>query len=161
MSVSETLGSGDVHYFSRSRGELWRKGESSGQTQKLVERRLDCDGDTLLLLVDQKGVACHTGRRNCFFRAPRGGKIETTAEVESTPRSSIRSDPAASPRRVGRSCELGRVLVKRRWRWIWSLTRRCPLEPKRTLLTLREKLIKIGAKVVRLIDDLRPRPAPA
>ena len=82
MSVSETLGSGDVHYFSRSRGELWRKGESSGQTQKLVERRLDCDGDTLLLLVDQKGVACHTGRRNCFFRAPRGGKIETTAEVE-------------------------------------------------------------------------------
>ena len=86
MSVSETLGSGDVHYFSRSRGELWRKGESSGQTQKLVERRLDCDGDTLLLLVDQKGVACHTGRRNCFLRAPRGGKIETTAEVEIDPK---------------------------------------------------------------------------
>ncbi len=85
-AVAETLGSGDVHYFSRSRGELWRKGESSGQTQKLVELRLDCDGDTLLLLVDQKGVACHTGRRNCFFRAPRGGKLETIAEVEIDPK---------------------------------------------------------------------------
>ncbi len=85
-AVTETLGSGDVHYFSRSRGELWRKGEKSGQTQKLVELRLDCDGDTLLLLVDQKGVACHTGRRNCFFRAPRAGKLETIAEVEIDPK---------------------------------------------------------------------------
>ena len=86
MSVSETLGNGDVHYFSRSRGELWRKGQSSGQTQKLVELRLDCDGDTLLLLVDQKGVACHTGRRNCFFRAPRAGKLKTIAEIEIDPK---------------------------------------------------------------------------
>ncbi|MCH6577809.1 MAG: phosphoribosyl-AMP cyclohydrolase [Proteobacteria bacterium] len=85
-AVTETLGTGDVHYFSRSRGELWRKGQSSGQTQKLVELRLDCDGDTLLLLVDQKGVACHTGRRNCFFRAPRAGKLETIAEVEIDPK---------------------------------------------------------------------------
>jgi phosphoribosyl-AMP cyclohydrolase len=85
-AVTETLGTGDVHYFSRSRGELWRKGQSSGQTQKLVELRLDCDGDTLLLLVDQKGVACHTGRRNCFFRAPRVGKLETIAEVEIDPK---------------------------------------------------------------------------
>ncbi len=61
-ALTETLGTGEVHYFSRSRAELWRKGQSSGQTQKLVELRLDCDGDTLLLLVDQKGVACHTGR---------------------------------------------------------------------------------------------------
>jgi phosphoribosyl-AMP cyclohydrolase len=85
-AVTETLGTGDVHYFSRSRGELWRKGQSSGQTQKLVELRLDCDGDTLLLLVDQKGVACHTGRRNCFFRAPRAGKLEIIAEVEIDPK---------------------------------------------------------------------------
>ena len=85
-AVTETLGTGEVHYFSRSRGELWRKGQSSGQTQKLVELRLDCDGDTLLLLVDQKGVACHTGRRNCFFRAPRAGRLETIAEVEIDPK---------------------------------------------------------------------------
>jgi phosphoribosyl-AMP cyclohydrolase len=68
-AVAETLASGQVCYFSRSRGRLWRKGESSGQTQRLIELRLDCDGDALLLLVDQTGVACHTGRRDCFFRA--------------------------------------------------------------------------------------------
>jgi phosphoribosyl-AMP cyclohydrolase len=66
-SVEETLKTGRVCYWSRSRGKLWRKGESSGQQQNLIEMRLDCDGDTLLLLVDQHGVACHTGRRNCFY----------------------------------------------------------------------------------------------
>jgi phosphoribosyl-AMP cyclohydrolase len=70
-AVRETLVTGCVCYFSRSRGKLWRKGESSGQTQHLKELRVDCDGDTLLLLVHQQGVACHTGRRNCFFRAAR------------------------------------------------------------------------------------------
>ncbi len=84
-AVRETMATGEVCYWSRSRGRLWRKGETSGQTQKLVEMRLDCDGDTLLLVVDQKGVACHTGRRNCFFRALRGGKLETIAEVEVDP----------------------------------------------------------------------------
>ena len=72
-AVRETLASGRVCYFSRSRGTLWRKGETSGQTQRLVELRLDCDGDALLVLVDQTGVACHTGRRDCFFSAARGG----------------------------------------------------------------------------------------
>jgi phosphoribosyl-AMP cyclohydrolase len=74
-SVAETVATGQVCYWSRSRGRLWRKGETSGQRQRLVELRLDCDGDTLLLLVDQTGVACHTGRRNCFFRAWRDGLL--------------------------------------------------------------------------------------
>src|ERR1700729_2549189 len=74
-SVAETLATGRVCYFSRSRGTLWRKGETSGQTQALRELRVDCDGDTLLLLVDQVGVACHTGRRNYFYRAARGGGL--------------------------------------------------------------------------------------
>jgi phosphoribosyl-AMP cyclohydrolase len=73
-SITESLATGQVCYWSRSRQKLWRKGETSGQAQKLVEMRLDCDGDTLLLLVDQQGVACHTGRRNCFYRAARDGK---------------------------------------------------------------------------------------
>ncbi len=80
-AVAETLATGRVCYFSRSRNGLWRKGESSGQTQRLVELRVDCDGDTLLLLVDQTGVACHTGHRDCFFRAARGEELSTVAPV--------------------------------------------------------------------------------
>jgi phosphoribosyl-AMP cyclohydrolase len=72
-AVRATLAEGRVCYWSRSRKALWRKGETSGQVQTLRELRLDCDGDTLLLLVEQDGVACHTGRRSCFFRAWRGG----------------------------------------------------------------------------------------
>lgn len=68
-SLRETLSSGQVCYWSRSRQTLWRKGETSGHTQTLVEARLDCDGDTLLLLVEQEGPACHTNRPNCFYRA--------------------------------------------------------------------------------------------
>jgi len=84
-AVAETLRTGQVCYWSRSRQQLWRKGESSGQTQALIEFRFDCDADTVLLLVDQVGVACHTGRRSCFFRAVRGGRIETIAQVEVDP----------------------------------------------------------------------------
>lgn len=72
-SVRATLAEGRVCYWSRSRRALWRKGETSGQVQALRELRLDCDGDAVLLLVDQHGVACHTGRRSCFFRAWRDG----------------------------------------------------------------------------------------
>jgi len=79
-AVTETLTTGRVCYFSRSRNALWRKGETSGQVQNLVEMRLDCDGDTLLVLVDQAGVACHTGRRSCFFRAAKEGTLKTIAE---------------------------------------------------------------------------------
>jgi phosphoribosyl-AMP cyclohydrolase len=67
-SLRLTLTSRDVTYWSRSRNKLWRKGESSGHTQKLQEISIDCDGDTLLLKVDQIGPACHTGAPNCFFR---------------------------------------------------------------------------------------------
>lgn len=80
-AIVETLQSGRACYWSRSRQRLWRKGESSGQVQRLVEFRYDCDNDAVLLMVDQKGVACHTGRRTCFFRAVRGGKVETIADV--------------------------------------------------------------------------------
>lgn len=66
-ALRETLRSGEGVYFSRSRGRLWRKGESSGQVQRVRGVRLDCDGDALLLLVEQTGAACHTGRRDCFF----------------------------------------------------------------------------------------------
>ncbi len=78
-AVVETLAAGRVCYWSRSRGALWRKGETSGQTQRLVEMRVDCDGDSLLLLVDQHGVACHTGRRSCFFLAARNGELVEVA----------------------------------------------------------------------------------
>ena len=84
-AVVETLRTGRVCYWSRSRGKLWRKGESSGQIQELVDFRIDCDGDTLLLQVTQTGVACHTGRHNCFFRAVRGDALATIAEVEIDP----------------------------------------------------------------------------
>src|SRR5262245_2613476 len=66
-ALTRTLASRDVTYWSRSRGELWRKGETSGHTQRLVEAWVDCDGDTVLLKVDQTGPACHTGAPTCFF----------------------------------------------------------------------------------------------
>ncbi|ACI98562.1 phosphoribosyl-AMP cyclohydrolase [Rhodospirillum centenum] len=81
-SIKETLAGGRVVYWSRSRRALWRKGDTSGQIQHLKELRLDCDGDALLLLVDQVGVACHTGRRNCFYRAVRDGTLAVIADVE-------------------------------------------------------------------------------
>ena len=86
-SLGETLATGRACYYSRSRGGLWRKGESSGQAQRVVDLRLDCDGDTLLLLVDQTGVACHTGRRNCFYFAPRAGELVEIAAPLVSPES--------------------------------------------------------------------------
>ena len=75
-ALLETLETGQVCYWSRSRQTLWRKGESSGHRQHLVEARLDCDGDAVLLLVDQQGPACHTGRPNCFYNAVRGDAVQ-------------------------------------------------------------------------------------
>lgn len=67
-AVERTLATGDAHYHSRSRGELWRKGATSGNVQRVREVRLDCDGDAVLYRVEQEGVACHTGERSCFHR---------------------------------------------------------------------------------------------
>ena len=72
-AVARTLATGRVTYWSRSRGEFWVKGETSGHHQRLIEMRLDCDRDSLLVLVDQTGPACHTGRKSCFYSALRGG----------------------------------------------------------------------------------------
>jgi phosphoribosyl-AMP cyclohydrolase len=84
-SVAETLRSGRVCYFSRSRNALWRKGESSGQQQRLVDFLIDCDGDTILLKVDQDGVACHTGRRSCFYTAAAAEGLAEIAPVLISP----------------------------------------------------------------------------
>jgi phosphoribosyl-AMP cyclohydrolase len=68
-ALRKTADTGEVHYWSRSRGQLWRKGESSGHVQRVREVRLDCDGDAIVLLVEQVGgIACHTGHARCFFR---------------------------------------------------------------------------------------------
>jgi phosphoribosyl-AMP cyclohydrolase len=72
-SIARTLASGRVTYWSRSRQTFWTKGETSGNLQRLVELRVDCDRDCLLLLVDQTGPACHTNRRSCFYTAVREG----------------------------------------------------------------------------------------
>jgi len=84
-AVCQTLATGNAVYWSRSRQALWRKGETSGQVQRVVSLRIDCDGDAVLLRVDQTGVACHTGRRSCFFREAQSGEWVTIAEVEIDP----------------------------------------------------------------------------
>lgn len=78
----ETLARGEVVYWSTSRGELWRKGEASGNTQALKSLRIDCDGDAVVLQVEQRGgAACHTGRRSCFYRLQQAdGSWQTTSE---------------------------------------------------------------------------------
>ncbi len=86
VAIKETLTSGQVCYFSRSRQKLWKKGETSGQIQILQKFRVDCDQDTILLLVDQVGVACHTGRRSCFFEeVDKKGNVQIIAEVITDP----------------------------------------------------------------------------
>ncbi len=85
-ALEATLAAGRAVYWSRSRGRLWHKGESSGHEQIVREIRLDCDGDTVLLRVEQKGgIACHTGRRDCFFRRLESGRWETVEPVLKDP----------------------------------------------------------------------------
>ncbi len=73
-SLRKTIESGDAWYFSRSRNALWRKGEISGHTQRVIEMRMDCDQDAIWIRVEQTGAACHTGRRSCFYRAVTNGE---------------------------------------------------------------------------------------
>jgi phosphoribosyl-AMP cyclohydrolase len=78
-ALSRTIASGDAWYFSRARNALWRKGETSGQVQRVVEMRVDCDQDAVWLRVEQQGAACHTGRVSCFYRRiipAKGGALE-------------------------------------------------------------------------------------
>ena len=87
-SLARTLAEGEAVYWSRSRARLWRKGEQSGHVQRVAEIRLDCDGDTILLKVEQQGgIACHTGRRSCFFRALRDARWESVDPVLESPES--------------------------------------------------------------------------
>ena len=88
-SLARTVETGEAVYWSRSRQALWKKGETSGHTQRVVEIRLDCDADTVLLRVESKGgVACHTGRRRCFFRVLEGAGAE---------RRWVETDPVVEP----------------------------------------------------------------
>ena len=85
-ALAETAKSGRAVYWSRSRGRLWRKGEESGHVQKVLEVRLDCDADAVLLKVEQVGaIACHTGRESCFFRKLEDGRWVTTDPVKKDP----------------------------------------------------------------------------
>jgi phosphoribosyl-AMP cyclohydrolase / phosphoribosyl-ATP pyrophosphohydrolase len=82
-AVEKTLSSGEAHYYSRSRSELWRKGATSGNTQRVVEVRLDCDADALLYVVEPRGPACHTGQKSCFFTTLAGEGVGVAPAGES------------------------------------------------------------------------------
>ena len=86
-ALAETLRRGEAVYWSRSRGRLWHKGEESGHTQKVLEIRIDCDNDVVLLKVEQAGgIACHTGRRSCFFRKLDNGRWQVVDPVIKDPK---------------------------------------------------------------------------
>ena len=86
-ALARTSDTREAHYFSRSRNKLWRKGESSGHVQRVREIRLDCDGDAIVLIVDQEGgVACHTGHERCFFRRLDGGAWREVEPVLEDPK---------------------------------------------------------------------------
>ena len=97
-ALAKTIASGEAHYFSRSRKTLWRKGEDSGHTQRVIEMRVDCDQDAVWLKVEQNGPgACHTGRRSCFYRAvPLGQTGEAKLEFREAGKA---FDPASAYRR--------------------------------------------------------------
>ena len=84
-TLEETLDTGRVCYYSRSRKRVWRKGEESGNVQMLRELRIDCDGDALLLIVEQTGPACHTGQRRCFYLKVDGDRVTVTDTPERSP----------------------------------------------------------------------------
>lgn len=93
-----TIETGEVHFFSRSRGRIWRKGEESGHVMKLVQLRYDCDGDAILALVEPRGPACHTGERSCFYRELGGeGPDPVAHEALATLQRTLRSRAAERP----------------------------------------------------------------
>jgi phosphoribosyl-AMP cyclohydrolase len=97
-ALAETAATGRAVYWSRSRGRLWRKGEESGHFQKVREIRLDCDGDVVLLEVEQQGgIACHTGRHSCFFSRLEDGRWVAVDPVLRDPQAIYRKDPHAGP----------------------------------------------------------------
>jgi len=110
-ALARTRESGEVHFWSRSRGELWRKGETSGNSMRLTALRYDCDEDALLALVEPSGPACHTGERTCFYRGDMGLQVgealpalaRTIAErrVAGDPASSYTAELLADPPRIG------------------------------------------------------------
>lgn len=91
-ALHETLQTGRVCYWSRSRQNYWRKGEESGQIQVLKELRFDCDGDAILLLVDQTGPACHTGRKSCFYNAVHDEQLEILTDPIIDPKTLYKKD---------------------------------------------------------------------
>jgi phosphoribosyl-AMP cyclohydrolase / phosphoribosyl-ATP pyrophosphohydrolase len=113
-ALDRTRSSGEMHFWSRSRGELWRKGETSGNVQRLRQLRYDCDADALVALVDPEGPACHTGERSCFYREVGGGRpqpsvAEALAALDRTiesraaerPTGSYTAELLADPPRIG------------------------------------------------------------
>jgi len=101
-SLGLTVETGEVHFFSRSRGRIWRKGEESGHALRLKQLRVDCDGDAVVALVEPSGPACHTGERSCFFRELEGGvepdpvAHEALAALQRTLLSRVAERPAGS-----------------------------------------------------------------
>jgi phosphoribosyl-AMP cyclohydrolase len=92
-ALARTVETGEAHYWSRSRGRLWRKGEASGHVQIVREVRLDCDDDAILLKVEQAGgIACHTGREHCFFQRLEGGSWVSVDPVKKDPRTIYGTD---------------------------------------------------------------------
>ena len=97
-----TVETGELHFFSRSRGKIWRKGEESGNVLRLRQLRYDCDGDAVVALVEATGPACHTGERSCFYREV-GGSASTEVDAPAAPASPPRS-PTRRWRRWGEPC---------------------------------------------------------
>ncbi len=102
-AVRKTLETGIVHYWSRSRQELWLKGKTSGHVQRVREIRLDCDGDAILVKIEQAGGACHTGHRSCFFRVLRNGRLVVEGEKVFDPQKIYEAPPGGgNPSAEGR-----------------------------------------------------------
>jgi phosphoribosyl-ATP pyrophosphohydrolase/phosphoribosyl-AMP cyclohydrolase len=96
-SLTLTVETGELHFYSRSREEIWRKGETSGNVLKLRQLRYDCDGDAIVALVEPTGPACHTGERTCFFRAFDGEPVPVAHEALATLERTLRSRAAERP----------------------------------------------------------------